>query len=294
MGERGRRKQTSLVMDALLLRSLLFFPGIRPALYPKALGTGADAVCIDLEDSVGPDQKEEARQAAIELLVGADDEGLGRTFLRINGPRTGPGLQDMTALADSGARLSGVVIPKVDGAEDVLRVVDILQDAVPSVGFVPIVETARGLAAAEDVALASTRTVALLFGGFDLSAELGTDGGWESLLYARSRVVHAAALARVPSLDAPHLDLTDEDGLRGAARAARGLGFTGMLAIHPGQVGAIQEAFSPTPDEIAWARKISDAYDQGGEGVLVVEGRVVERPVIASARRIIALAKQMG
>jgi citrate lyase beta subunit len=152
------------------------------------------------------------------------------------------------------------------------------------------IETARGLAAAETIATASPNVAVLFFGAVDLSAELGCAIEWDALLYARSRVVAAAALVGVDAMDTPFMDVSDPDQLGEEAQAVQRLGFTGKAAIHPTQVPVIQGAFSPDAAAVAWARRMVEAYEANLGGVLLVDGKLIERPVIASAQRILAIA----
>lgn len=278
-----------------LLRSVLFVPGSRAQLVPKAVASGPDAVCVDLEDGVAPAAKAEARRAVVDLLADRGRKGGPRPgsalFVRVNAPDTDLGRDDLEALAGVPAGLDGVLIPKVEEPGTVRRVGEILGSAHPDLALLPMVETPRSLAVAGEVAAASARNRALVLGGVDLAAELGADGSWESLLYARSRIVHAAALAGIDAVDAPSMGLADREGLLDEAGRARRLGFGGKLAVHPRQVAVIHEAYTPDREEVERARRFVEAYREAGEGVAVVDGRVVDRPVVASARRILALAR---
>ena len=148
----------------------------------------------------------------------------------------------------------------------------------------------RGVAAAIEIGTASPNVSALFFGAIDLSAELGCAVEWDSLVYARSKVVLAAAVAGVAALDSPFMNVAALDALRTESRRARRLGFVGKAAIHPTQVSVIQEALAPTADEIAWARKVVAAYEANEGGVLLVEGQLIERPVVRAAQRTLQIA----
>ena len=272
-----------------LQRCVLFFPGTRPDQLRKAVATGADAVCLDLEDAVAAEEKDRARQLAIEALT-SQDATEGKTLVRLNSTQTTTGLQDLRDLCDARVVLDGIVLPKVDSPEDVARAADFLTSQDLDVPLIASIETARGLWRAEEIACSSPSLVALLFGGVDLSTELGATIGWEELLYARSRVVHAAALAQVDMIDMPFLDVASADQLRREAEAARRLGFTGKIAIHPGQVGVIQEAFTPGEADVARARRVIEAHEAGQGGVFVLDGAMVDRPVIEAAYRTLAVA----
>lgn len=270
-------------------RCMLFFPGTRPDRYAKALATGADRVCMDLEDAVAADVKEPARANAVAALTGGGDAS--RLIVRINHPSTPDGDADLTALARTlagGATApAAVMVPKVGAVDDLVVVRARLGS---DVALVAMIETARGLAAVEEIATAGG-VCALLFGGVDLSGELGSTTGWDALLYARSRVVHAAALAHVGAIDFPWLDAADASGLLEEATRVRALGFRGKAAIHPSQVAPIQSVFWPTTLEVERARRVVDAAEASADGVFLLDGVMIDRPVVAAARRVIAVAE---
>jgi (S)-citramalyl-CoA lyase len=274
-------------------RSLLFFPATRPDQLEKAVRTGTDMVCIDLEDAVASDRKEEARAAALDLLR-RPARFRAEIVLRINSPRTEDGLRDVLAVLEARVAPDALMVPKVESSEEVRWIEELLEPGMPAVRLIPMVETCRGLEHATGIASASPRVSAVMLGGVDLSAELGCALEWDALLYARSRVVHAAKLAGVDLFDMPFLDVADADGLAAEARAAARLGFTGKAAIHPAQLPPILAAFSPGAAEIARAREVVAAYERNRGGVLLVDGRLVERPVIRAAHRTLALAAAMG
>ncbi len=270
-------------------RSVLFVPAVRPDRFAKAVATGADAVCIDLEDGVSVEQKAEARDKALALLT---ERPACRTevMLRINEPGSDLGERDLAALVGAGVSPDSLMVPKVSGPEALTSLERRLGPALAGVPLIVQIETARGLAAAETIATASPNVAVLFFGAVDLSAELGCAIEWDALLYARSRVVAAAALVGVDAMDTPFMDVSDPDQLGKEAQAVRRLGFTGKAAIHPTQVPVIQSAFSPDASAVAWARRMVEAYEANQGGVLLVDGKLIERPVIASAQRILAIA----
>lgn len=272
---------------------MLFLPGDRVERYPKALASGADAVCLDLEDGVSFGAKETARGRALELLA-AREPTRAEIVFRINDPKTDLGARDLEALVESGVRPDALVLPKTAGAEEVRRVEASLAPKLSGVPLVLMIETARGVAAAEEIARASPSLAFLFFGAVDLAADVGCAIEWDALLYARSRVIVAAAMAGVEAMDAPFLDVSNANGLAEESRGVRRLGFTGKAAIHPSQVPIIQQAFSPDDAEIAWARRIVQAYKDQRGGVLLVDGKLVERPVIAAARRTLAIAEAVA
>ena len=274
-------------------RSLLFVPAVRPDRFPKALATGADAVCIDLEDGVAPDAKETARAQALALLAGRGPSA-AEVSLRINDAKTALGRTDLAELVESGARPDALMLPKVAGAGEIRAVDAALARGGGALPLIVQIETAAGLLAAAGIAAASPNVSAVFFGAIDLSADLGCAVEWEALLYARSRVVLAAAAAGVSALDSPFMDVPAVDALAGETRRVRRMGFTGKAAIHPTQVPVIQAAFAPTAAETAWARRIVAAYERQQGGVLLVDGQLIERPVVRSARRTLRIAERLG
>ncbi len=270
-------------------RSVLFVPAVRPDRFEKAVATGADAVCLDLEDGVAFAQKDEARDQAV-LLLATRPPGRTEVILRINAPASAVGERDLAAVLAAGVRPDALMVPKVGGPDTIHALDRRLSPALSGLPLMAQIETAGGLASVEGIAGASPNVAVLFFGAVDLSAELGCAIEWDALLYARSRVVAAAAVAGVDTLDTPFMDVAAPARLGDEARAVRRLGFTGKAAIHPTQVPVIQAAFSPDDDEVAWARRIIEAYEANEGGVLLVEGKLIERPVIASARRTLAVA----
>ena len=280
-------------MGAAILRSLLFTPANRPSAFDKALGTGADCVCLDLEDAVPPDAKSASRPDALAFLASPSAGGPTRA-VRINAVSSVAGVQDLAALADVAPATGLLMLPKVGSAEE-LRLVSALLDEIGSdLKLAALVETAQGLAAVDDIARSTDRLRALVFGGVDLSAELGCEMASDTMRVAKARIVHAARCADRDVLDVPELDFRNEDRLRAAAQAAAENGFTGKAAIHPSNVGAINTAFTPSADRIAEAQRIVDAFDVAPSGLVVIDGKLIEAPVIKAMRRRLAIAAAAG
>lgn len=274
---------------------LLFFPGTRPDMYDKAIATGADHVCMDLEDAVAPDAKDDARASALSLLA-REDLDAERFVLRVNRPQSVEGDRDLEALGQLDVlreRPVKLMVPKADSPDELAGVRRSLVGRGVFDSFIAVIESARGLARVEDIA-AAPPVSGLLFGGLDLSVDLGAALDWDALLYARSRVVHAARLGGIGALDMPFLKVADSNGLRREAEATARLGFVGKAAIHPGQVEVIHDAFSPTAAEVERARKVKEAFARSGEGVFLLDGVMVDRPEIESARRIAEWADARG
>jgi len=270
-------------------RSLLFVPAARPDRYPKALATGADGVCIDLEDGVSFADKDQARSAAIDLFLTRVDTR-AEVSLRINDPKTDLGQRDIEAVCAAEVCPDAVMLPKCDSPEEVRDVSQALSSISPTLPLIIMAETARGVAVAEDIATASPNVAAMFFGAIDYAADIGCAVEWDAVLFARSRVVLAAAIANVSPIDSPFMNVSALDELADECSRTQALGFVGKAAIHPTQVSIIQKAFTPATAEVAWAKRIIEAYETNNGGVLLVDGKLIERPVIASAKKILALA----
>ncbi len=281
--------------DPALRRSLLFTPGLRTDRFAKALGGEADMVCIDLEDGVAPDFKTEARDKAIPALFDASLGGSAARAMRINPIKTREGMRDLLALCDFGQAPPALLLPKIESPEDVRWAAELLDEAgYDTTRLMVIIETGRALEAALEIAAASPRNDTLLFGAADLSAEFGSTLDWEALHYARGRAVHAASSAGLDLIDVPSLDIKDEEGLRREARLAQRMGFTGKAAIHPIQVPPINEVFSPDAETVDFARRVLAAYEESDAGVALLDGKVVEMPVVRAMRRALAIHEKIA
>lgn len=280
----------------LLCRSMLMTCALHPERYARAAEIGADVGTVDLEDSVPAARKEEARRLAMPFFREPGSEGTPRTLrtLRINSLRSADGLRDLLAVLDSGARPDALLVPKVDSAQDVRILQEILGERLAETIFLVVIETAAGLAAVEEIAAATPRVRALVFGGFDFSAEMGTSMDWEPLLFARSRILVAAARAGIPAMDSPCFDLEDGERLRRDVRRSRELGFLGKAAVHPRQVAAINEGFTPDPRAVARARRILGLLEENGGEIAVMDGEMLGPPAVVAARRLLALAERIA
>lgn len=267
--------------EGAAVQSLLFVPGTKPDRFAKALASGADCVCVDLEDAVPAEDKDTARAAALTAL--AEGQTLA---LRINGVRTRAGLADVLALAEAPTRPFVLLIPMVEDATEVAIVRAVLND--PAIAFIPLIETVRGLTNAHAIA-AEAQVTMLMFGGGDFSAEMGVALAWEPLLTARAQLVMAAKGAGKGALDVPFIHMGDAEGLAKECAAARDLGFTAKAAIHPAQIEAIHTAFRPSAEQIAEAEAALSAYAEAGGAAIRFNGKLLEAPIIARYRQILAL-----
>jgi (S)-citramalyl-CoA lyase len=267
-------------------------PGTRPDRFAKALAHRPDMVTVDLEDAVIPAHKDHARDQAMALFDGRQDGS--ERVVRVNPLRTPFGLKDLLALTLHPSPPDGVMLPKVESADEV-RIVDaLLQRAARPIGLHVIIESNAGLDQALAIAGACGSMRSLLFGGVDMAAELGAAMDFTSMLYARSRVVHAAASFGLDAIDVPWLDLEDSEGLREECRRAQALGFTGKATIHPRQLAVVNGVFTPDAGRIAWARRVIEAFEGAPDGLVVLDGKLIETPVVRSASRTLAIARATG
>ena len=288
--------------EADMIRSFLFVPGDSERKLEKAAGAGADAVIVDLEDSVSAENRPRARELAREYIDGRED-----AWLRINPVDSGEAMADLQAVMP--AAPSGIVLPKARSADDATRLATKLDELESRFGIaagqtriLPLcTERPRALFSLDSYVGATPRLAGLTWGAEDLSAALGArasrdeDGNWlPPYQLARSLCLFAAAAAEVPAIDTVYTDFRDADGLASyAARAARD-GFTGMLAIHPAQVTTINSAFSPSDDDVQRAERIIALFrDNPGAGTLALDGEMIDKPHLVQARRIVGLAKRL-
>lgn len=262
--------------------SWLFVPATRPDRIARARDSGAHAVIVDLEDAVAPRDKSAARAQLASALSG--DE---RIALRINAAGT-PWFDDDLAFAAGQPGIAGIVVSKSESV-DVLR--DIAVRA-PRLALLPLIETARGMAVADTLA-AQAGVVRLLFGSIDFRLDLDLGDEDESLLYFRSRLVLASRCAgRAAPVDGVTVVINDEATLQADTARARRLGFGGKLCIHPRQVSVVNSGFQPNPEDVAWAQRVV-ALGAESEGVAVIDERMVDRPVVEQARRVLARHEAM-
>ncbi|SCB58148.1 citrate lyase subunit beta / citryl-CoA lyase [Rhizobium aethiopicum] len=276
------------------LRSLLFVPGDRPERFEKALASGADAVILDLEDSVAPTNKPRARAAVHEFALAHTGETA--LLIRVN-PLTSPEFEaDLAALND--LHPFAVMLPKAEGAASVLTLAGALASAIP---ILPIAtETPSAIFEIGSYREVSANLCGLTWGAEDLPAAIGastarrTDGRYTPPYeLARSLTLFAAHAAAVPAIETVYPDFRDLSGLRAYLGRARRDGFSGMMAIHPSQVEAINHAFTPDASEVAWAEKVAAAFAARPDaGVIQLDGRMLDLPHLKLALRILESAGQ--
>jgi len=276
-----------------LIRSMLFAPGNNKKVMIKALAAGADAVIFDLEDAVAVSVKAEARQQIEQVISEVTDKGC-QVFVRINSWDSQWGKDDLKYLQH--LDIQGIVLPKAQEAAQLDQVAEKLPE---NMELVPLVETAKGVMNA--CAIASVAKVSrLAFGAIDFTLDIGTSFSktGKELLYARSNLVIASKAAGIePPVDTVFHDLNDAEGLKADVEEAKLLGMFGKLLIHPKQIPMVHEAFSPTSEEIDYANKVVAAFaeaEEKGIAAVQVDGKMVDYPVVARAKKVLDLAKSIG
>jgi citrate lyase subunit beta / citryl-CoA lyase len=255
----------------------------------KAPSTGADVVVFDLEDAVAPARKAEAREAVATVLAEIGPDSEAELIVRLTRETYET---DLDRVADAPG-LDGVMLPKVE-TSDRIEAVRAHPDGT-TLPVIALVESARGVLAAPEIAMASPVT-AVCFGAEDLAADIGAERTAEGteVLYARERVVLAASAAGVDAIDTVFTDIEGLEALRAETAVARGLGYDGKMAIHPAQVPVINSAFVPDDERIAWAKRVLDARESevsAGAGVFRVDGEMIDAPLVAQAERVLTLAR---
>ena len=275
-------------------RSFIFTPGLKPEMYPKALKSGTDMVCIELEDGIAPQDKEIARNLALKLFQEKQENDGVERILRINSLREKFGIEDVQAILSTKNPPPALMIPKVKKPDEIVLLDNLLSEKGHHCRIHVIIETNEGLENAYQIANCSNRIDALFFGGVDMSAELRCENKWEPLLYARSRIVHAAASAGIDAIDVPYLDLEDLEGMRKEAILAKELGFSGKGSIHPKQIPILNDVFTPSELSIKKAQKIVSVFEKANTGLVVIDGKLIEKPVLREMYRILSIAKKIS
>jgi citrate lyase subunit beta / citryl-CoA lyase len=287
-----------------MIRSLLFLPGNAPKMLEKGPFLGADTLIFDLEDAVSPDEKDAAR-ILLKHTLSTTDFGNARKVVRINSIDENDFWKlDLEALIPT--RPYAVLLPKAENVEDVQKVSLYIQKLEEKNGIVPgatgmilLLETCLAIEHAYDLAVADKRVCGLLLGAEDLTADMQAIRTLESneIMYARMKVVTAARAAKIDAYDTPFTDMKEEEKFEQDVTKARKFGFTGKASINPRHVAEINRLFLPTKKEIEYAHAVLDAITEGkasGRGAVALNGKMIDRPVVLRAERIIEAEKEFG
>ena len=275
-------------------RSFIFTPGLKPEMFPKANASGAEMVCMELEDGIAIKDKNEARKNTIEALETLEVKSGVELVVRVNCQRTKFGLLDLEAFISAKTKVKAIMLPKVKTPDEIAFIDDLLTDCGLDTDLHVIMETNEALESIYEIANASKRIVALYFGGVDMAAELRVPNEYKNLIYARSKLVHAGASVGVDVIDVPYLDLDDMDGMKKEAELVRDLGFTGKGSIHPKQINMLNEIFTPSKEEIVKAKRIVDQFNASNTGLVVIDGKLIEKPVLREMQRKILIAHKIN
>jgi len=266
----------------------------------KAQLLAADVLVLDLEDSVPLAEKETARKVISNSLEGLGLKGQ-KVYIRINALATGLAQEDLEAVVEK--RLDGISLPKVGSAEEIKKVEKMIQALEGEreierghIRLIPWVETARGLVRTFEICSASPRVIGVAFGADDFTADMGIPRSQEGteLFYPRTVIAIAARAAEVMALDTPYVDFRDEKGLIQDAKLARQLGFQGKFLIHPDQIEPVNQVFRPSPEEVAHARRVVEAFEAAearGAAATSLDGKMIDTPVAQRARKLLSLAE---
>ena len=284
-------------------RALLYMPGDDNRKIQKATTLGVDSICMDMEDGVALNRKAEARSTIAQALQSLDF-GSSERLARINAIGSGYEIDDINAVVP--ARPDGIVIPKVEFAEQVRWVSKEItaiekKNRWPArnIRLLVVVETARGIVNLAQIASASPRLEAIIFGAEDFAGDIGairTPEAWE-VFYARSAVATHAAAFGLQAIDMVYVNFHDQEGLRKEALTGAQMAFAGKQVIHPNQVQPVQEAFTPGDEAIAQAVRVMEAFtkhQQAGVGAFALDGKMVDAPIVKTAERVVALARAAG
>ncbi len=284
-----------------LRRSRLYVPGNNPKMIPPAGLYGGDVISLDLEDAVHPDFKIDARMLVSEALKVVDFGPTVEVTVRINPINTRWGKWDIKQIVCE--KLDGIYIPKVEAPEDVIQVDELVTEMEDKKGLeigriklFATMETAKGILNSKDIAVCSKRLAGITIGGEDLTADLGGVRSSDGLAIHTSRqlIILAARAAGIQAIDTVYSDFSDTEGLKKETEMIKKMGFDGKACIHPSQIEVIHDVFDPSEDEIKYAVRVMKAIEDAkekGSGVIALGKKMVDRPIVLKAEKILALAE---
>jgi (S)-citramalyl-CoA lyase len=254
--------------------SPLFIPANKIEWIAKTFERGADSIILDLEDSVPENEKSQAREDLYSHLK--ENNYAGNLIVRVNPVSDKIGQEDIKVLTQTNLSISAFMLPKVEESSSI--------SSLPDVNLIALLETPRSIKNISSIAAEKT-VKGLALGGADLSASLGSTMDWDSLLYARSKIILEAAINNLFSIDSPFMDIENLEALGEESKKAKMLGFNGKAAIHPSQLGVITDSFLPNEEEISEAKEIIKAFNQASSAVIAFNGRMIDQPIILSLEK---------
>jgi len=290
-------------LNKKLRRSLLYIPGNNPSMMQTSYIYGSDCIVLDLEDSVSLKEKDAARDLVFHALTAVDFEG-AELFVRVNNPYSEIGKRDIKMVVKTGK--ASVRLPKAECKEDIHICDELISDFEREFGIengetkmMAAIETAKGVVNVNEIAVASKRLVGISLGAEDFATDLGTKRSNEGteLFFARSAIVVAAKSAGIDPIDTVYSDISDEDGFKKEVELIKQLGFVGKSVINPKQIKSLHQIFNPTEKEIHHALNVMEAIkeaEQKGSGVIALNGKMIDKPIVDRAKHMIELAKASG
>jgi citrate lyase beta subunit len=276
------------MLDNRSIRSIMFTPALRVDRFHQALESDADVCLLDMEDSVGITDKNKAREMLCNFL--AEPITSTKPFaIRINAIGTHDGTADITALNNSPRVPNYVVIPKAETPADIISAANLLECHARGIGLIALIETIKGVQNVEAIASASSNLSALLFGAADYTRAIEGEICWDTLLHARTMIIHAACNNNIGAIDTPFFDIRDLHGLSSECKRVKMLGFTGRCAIHPSQISIINKMFSHSTHVIEQAKRIISAARESKGNIFQVDGKMVGTPIINQALKILKI-----
>ena len=275
-------------------RSFIFTPPLKINMFDKAVKSGVDIVCLELEDGIAPSDKPIARQNALKIINKKKDYNNIEVLIRINSIREIFGILDITAILNNKTQPDGLLVPKIKSPEELKILDNLFTEKKLNTKFHAIIETNSGLEKANEIAASTDRLEALFFGAVDMSAELRCQNSWNNLLYARSKVVHTAASKQLDVIDVPFLDLDNLKKMKEEATNSKNLGFTGKGAIHPKQIKTLNNVFTPSLKEVKKAKKIISLFEKSSSGLVLYEGKLIEKPVLREMYRVVNIYNKVN
>jgi len=281
------------VTDARYIRSIMFTPATRVDRLPKARETGADVCLLDLEDSVGGNDKDQARDNLCEYLSNPKPSNL-KLAVRINSLESDVGMEDILAIRSCYQSPDYIVVPKAECRDTIIKVENMLGDKADNTRFIALIESILGLQHVDEIAGSSKRLCGLMLGSADYCRSISAEICWDTLLFPRTMLVLAASKNKLAAIDTPYFDIPDLDGLSVECEKVKKLGFTGRCSIHPKQVEVINRIFSYSTNVIERSRKIVEAARESNGNICIVDGQMVGKPIIEQARAILASSEAEG
>jgi len=271
--------------DLLSVKTMLLAPANHLELFVKAKDSGADGIIIDLEDTIALSEKDKVREIIIDYFKNSSPIKNFLRCLRINSIKTPAGLKDIIALIDNQISPDVIIIPKTEYPEEIIFL-DMLLKQNPMY-YIALIETAIGLHHADEIALSSKNIKGIFLGGRDLSADLGSTLTWDSMLYARSKLVRSAAIAGIAVFDTPYFNLDDLDdsGILEETRKVKELGFTGKFVIHSKHIKSILEVFMSSEEDVEHAQCIIDIYEKAKGCSCEFDGKLISTTMVRAAKK---------